>query len=178
MAKVIDKESDSCGDQSLAAVAKDYQTLFWLPMICETGNKIEEHLEEMLELIADFYEKEDKAAPAARRSLIKSGKETLKRRVQILGDMTEHSEVAPTRVDVVLKSENTEYAILSVLKGHFLFSQLHDYELKDVIDSMQDQYVSEGDVIIREGDPGDLFYILEEGNTVVIKFLCPFDQIG
>lgn len=84
------------------------------------------------------------------------------RRLQIMGDMLD-SEVVTTRVEVVLKSENTKYAILSVLKMHFLFRQLHDYELEDVIDSMQSRYASNGDVIIQEGEPGDVFYVLEEG---------------
>lgn len=162
-----EEHGDEIGIESLAAVAKDYQTLFWLPMICETGNNIEEHLEEMLELIADFYEKEDKKAPASKRSMLINNKETQKRRMQILGDLSDHSDDIPTKVDVVLKSENTEYAILSVLKQHFLFSQLHDNELKDVIDSMQNLYKSAGEVIIRAGDPGDMFYVLEEGGYTV-----------
>lgn len=52
-----------------------------------------------------------------------------------------------------------------VLQQHFLFSQLHDYELEDVVDSMQDSYASTGDIIIKEGDAGDMFYLLEEGNV-------------
>jgi CRP-like cAMP-binding protein len=40
---------------------------------------------------------------------------------------------------------------------------LRDYELEDVIDVMQALYVEEGSIIIQEGDPGELFYILEEG---------------
>lgn len=80
------------------------------------------------------------------------------------------SEVVNTRVDVVLKSESTKYAILSVLKRHFLFRQLHDYELEDVIDSMQSCDVNNGDVIIKEGDHGDVFYVLEEGQIHVMHF--------
>ena len=84
------------------------------------------------------------------------------------------SEIVTTRVDVVLKSENTKYAILSVLKKHFLFKQMHDYELEDVIDSMQSGYASAGDIIIRQGDYGDVFYVLEEGIIpicIVLLFL-------
>jgi cAMP-dependent protein kinase regulator len=66
-------------------------------------------------------------------------------------------------VNVVLKSETTRYNILSILKKHFLFSQLSDYELDDVIDSMQYAYAPIDEVIIRQGDDGDVFYILEEG---------------
>jgi CRP-like cAMP-binding protein len=41
---------------------------------------------------------------------------------------------------------------------------MHDYELDDVIDAMQESSSQPGDVIIQEGEPGELFYILEEGN--------------
>jgi len=80
----------------------------------------------------------------------------------IIGELT-NSEVSNTRVDVVLKSEDTKYNLLLVLKRHFLFSQLRDNELEDVIDVMHALYVEEDMVIIREGEKGESFYILEEG---------------
>jgi hypothetical protein len=141
---------------------KEYKTLFWVPMLNETADKMDEQIAEMLDMIADFHEKEDKRSPARHTSVLGSQKGVTKRRQQILGDMMD-SEVVTTRVDVVLKSENTKYAILSVLKRHFLFKQLHDYELEDVIDSMQSRYATGGEVIIRQGDSGDMFYVLEEG---------------
>jgi cAMP-dependent protein kinase regulator len=36
-----------------------------------------------------------------------------------------------------------------------------------VIDVMQAQYVASGEVIIHQGDQGDLFYILEEGSCEI-----------
>jgi len=80
----------------------------------------------------------------------------------IIGELT-NSEVSNTRVDVVLKSEDTKYNLLLVLKRHFLFSQLRDNELEDVIDVMHALYVEQDMVIIREGEKGESFYILEEG---------------
>ena len=87
--------------------------------------------------------------------------------MQILGDMTD-GEVVTTKVDVILKSENTKYLILSVLKQHFLFRRLHDYELDDVIDSMQSRYATSGENIISQGDHGDVFYVLEEGAHLIL----------
>jgi hypothetical protein len=48
------------------------------------------------------------------------------------------SEIVTTRVDVVLKSENTKYAILSVLKKHFLFKQgeIEDFAVKIATDHL------------------------------------------
>jgi len=51
--------------------------------------------------------------------------------------------------------------------NHFLFSTLSENELDDVVDAMQDCPAREGDVIIKEGDPGDCFYILEEGTCEI-----------
>jgi hypothetical protein len=50
-------------------------------------------------------------------------------RSYIIGGELLDSEVVTTRIDVVLKSENTKYNLLAVLKRHFLFSQLRDYEV-------------------------------------------------
>lgn len=36
-----------------------------------------------------------------------------------------------------------------------------------MIDAMQEFFCSEGDIIIREGDSGDMFYVLEEGKNKV-----------
>lgn len=73
-----------------------------------------------------------------------------------------------TRVDVVLKSESTKSIILSVLKKHYLFSQMQQYELEDIIMAMGDKYVDEDEIIIREGDVGDVFYVLEEGSVEIL----------
>lgn len=91
------------------------------------------------------------------------------RREQIFGEAND-SEVIATRVDVVLKSESSKYCILSVLKRHFLFSQLSAHEMEDVIDSMQSYFASEGEIIITEGEKGDVFYILERGSLILSSF--------
>lgn len=44
---------------------------------------------------------------------------------------------------------------------------MHDYELDDVIDAMQEAACQAGEVIIAEGEPGELFYILEEGAALI-----------
>jgi CRP-like cAMP-binding protein len=46
--------------------------------------------------------------------------------------------------------------------------------LEDVIDVMHALYVEEDTVIIREGEKGESFYILEEGMYVCI-YVCVFD---
>ena len=152
--------------ESTLGSQKEYQTLFWVPMLFQTAKNAENLIEEMLDMIQDFHD-HDSNTPVFRKSIApRKAVGAPKRRQQILGEIVD-SEVVTTRVDVVLKSENTKYTLLSVLKRHFLFSQLRDYELEDVIDVMQSQYASEDDLIIEQGDPGELFYILEEGMIFV-----------
>lgn len=144
---------------------KEYQTLFWVPMLFQTAKNAEGLMEEMLEMIQDFHD-HNMVMTAPRKSMLsKRGQGAPKRRQQILGEVLD-SEAAITRVDVVMKSEATKFNLLTVLKRHFLFSRLRDYELEDVIDVMQAQYASDGEVIIQQGDHGELFYILEEGKEI------------
>mmetsp|Transcript_3868 Transcript_3868/g.6037 ORF Transcript_3868/g.6037 Transcript_3868/m.6037 type:complete len:844 (+) Transcript_3868:161-2692(+) len=142
---------------------KEYQTLFWVPMLFQTASSAESVVDEMLDMITAFHDNDQ--TPLMRPSVVMKGAQTT-RRQQILGDMQD-AVAATTTIDVVPKSENTKYVILSVLKSHFLFSQLHDYELDDVIDAMQEYFCSEGDIIIQEGDSGDMFYVLEEGSCEI-----------
>ncbi len=150
------------------AVNKEYQTLFWVPMLFQTAKNAESLIEDMLDLIQDFHDQtlsnslKDNDGRRMSTDLQKVPGQH-KRRQQILGEKLDSEVNTATRVDVVLKSENSKYILLSTLKKHFLFSQLRDYELDDVIDVMQALYVPEDEVIIQEGDAGDMFYILEEG---------------
>lgn len=52
-----------------------------------------------------------------------------------------------------------------VLKENFLFGDLSDNESNDLVDAMQCQIVAKDEVIIRQGDTGDYFYIVEKGKV-------------
>jgi hypothetical protein len=91
---------------------KEYQTLFWVPMLFQTSAGTQEVITEMLDKIIEFHEDSTDVAPAKRPSVIASGK----RRQQILGDNTNTETIVATRVEVVPKSDNSKYVILSVLK--------------------------------------------------------------
>eukprot|EP00605_Chrysophyceae_sp_TOSAG23-4_P001763 GSChrysophyteH1.ASY1.ANO1.1951.1 assembled CDS len=150
---------------------KEYQSLFWVPMLYQTAESATMLVENMLDDITEFYESSQD--DNTRSSLIMAQTETgeapvRKRREKILGDDSLGNEVVATRVEVVTKSDDTVFTILSVLKAHFLFSNLHDYELEDVVDSMVDEYFEDGDDIICEGDVGDKYYILEEGSCDIM----------
>jgi CRP-like cAMP-binding protein len=149
-----------------AAKSADYQTLFWVPLLFKTATNVENLIGEMLDLIQDFEYKEQSAEH--RRSILDKS-QAPRRRNQILGEHSLDTNTAVKSVNVVSKSEATCLKLQTVLHRHFLFSQLRDYELEDMIDCMQPLYVTEGEVIIRQGDlDGDLFYILEEGKCEII----------
>ena len=65
-------------------MSREYQTLFWAPMIFETAKKIDDQISEMLNLIADFHEKEDKKAPVKHHSVLRAPKEVKRRLALIL----------------------------------------------------------------------------------------------
>jgi transcriptional regulator GlxA family with amidase domain len=91
---------------------KEYQTLFWVPMLFQTAASGEGVIDEMLDMITAFHDNDQ--TPLMRPSVIMKDAQN-QRRQQILGDMAD-TEVVTTRIDVVPKSENTKYIILSVLK--------------------------------------------------------------
>ena len=85
-------------------------------MLFQTAKQSSDIIDDMLGLITNFYDSD--TSTAQRRSILVT-KATVKRRQQILGDVLD-SEVVTTRVEVVPKSENTKYTILSILKVSFV----------------------------------------------------------
>ena len=69
---------------------------------------------------------------------------------------------------VIDKPEDQRALIKSSLDEHFMFSSLSRKEMDDVIDVMAESKVAEGDILIKQGDDGDKFYVLAEGDVDVI----------
>eukprot|EP00405_Crypthecodinium_cohnii_P011866 CAMPEP_0206435200 /NCGR_PEP_ID=MMETSP0324_2-20121206/9687_1 /ASSEMBLY_ACC=CAM_ASM_000836 /TAXON_ID=2866 /ORGANISM="Crypthecodinium cohnii, Strain Seligo" /LENGTH=485 /DNA_ID=CAMNT_0053902011 /DNA_START=72 /DNA_END=1529 /DNA_ORIENTATION=+ len=53
------------------------------------------------------------------------------------------------------------------LKSVQILKNLGTYELSQLADSLQKQAVKTGDVVIKQGDEGDRFYLVEDGELVV-----------
>lgn len=70
---------------------------------------------------------------------------------------------------VVAKSEDVKERIRGAVKNNLLFRNLDSEQLSEVIDAMFEKKVAPGSVIIREGDEGDYFYVIERGRFEVIK---------
>lgn len=56
-----------------------------------------------------------------------------------------------------------------VLKGVAILSVLNHYQLSKLADAMSSEVFNAGDVIVREGDIGEKFYIIESGNADVTR---------
>lgn len=55
------------------------------------------------------------------------------------------------------------------IANNFLFRNLDDDQSSDVLSAMKEVRVGQGEVVIRQGDVGDYFYVVEEGQLEVFK---------
>ena len=55
------------------------------------------------------------------------------------------------------------------LKSVSIFNELDPYELNLVADALKVSYYKKSDYVIKEGEYGDIFYIIEEGKATATK---------
>lgn len=58
----------------------------------------------------------------------------------------------------------------SFLKGITLLESMEAYERNQIADALKQECYKAGETIVRQGDPGDKFYIVEEGQAVALKY--------
>eukprot|EP01026_Neomeris_dumetosa_P066715 TRINITY_DN6473_c0_g1_i6.p1 TRINITY_DN6473_c0_g1~~TRINITY_DN6473_c0_g1_i6.p1 ORF type:complete len:336 (-),score=62.15 TRINITY_DN6473_c0_g1_i6:405-1412(-) len=75
----------------------------------------------------------------------------------------------PIEKKVVPKTEEACERIKEAVKSSFLFSEMDDEQTFDVVQAMEERRVAPGEVIIKEGDNGDNFYVIERGIFHAIK---------
>ncbi|XP_050440577.1 cAMP-dependent protein kinase type II regulatory subunit [Adelges cooleyi] len=61
------------------------------------------------------------------------------------------------------KSDDQRQALATSVKNIFIFRALDPEQMNNVIDAMFDRQVRTGDVIIKQGDDGDNFYVIDRG---------------
>jgi cAMP-dependent protein kinase regulator len=62
------------------------------------------------------------------------------------------------------KTAQQQDRIRSAISANLLFKNLDDEQTKDVLDAMTEKKIpKEGVIVIRQGDVGDFFYVVEEG---------------
>eukprot|EP00596_Hydrurales_sp_CCMP1899_P004532 CAMPEP_0119034530 /NCGR_PEP_ID=MMETSP1177-20130426/1513_1 /TAXON_ID=2985 /ORGANISM="Ochromonas sp, Strain CCMP1899" /LENGTH=254 /DNA_ID=CAMNT_0006992011 /DNA_START=80 /DNA_END=844 /DNA_ORIENTATION=- len=87
------------------------------------------------------------------------------RRVQIYNQSETFAPDEEIELPIFPKSEETKQCLFEALLDHFLFETLSEEDLIQIVACMSPQSNNEGDVIIREGEDGDLFYCLETGTV-------------
>jgi len=65
----------------------------------------------------------------------------------------------------------------SFLKSVEILSTMDAYEIGQIADALRTATFKEGDVIIKEGDFGDIFYVIEEGEAIATKTLEPGNEV-
>jgi len=70
-------------------------------------------------------------------------------------------------MEVVPKTAQELERIKAAVKANFLFQHLNEMQAKQVYDVMKRVTVKKGDVVIRQGDQGDWFYVVDEGEYSV-----------
>lgn len=66
------------------------------------------------------------------------------------------------------KSQTDQHKIRTVLLKSFLFKNLQPNQMQGVIDCMAKEIVNAPTLLIREGDPGDKFYVATSGSFEVV----------
>lgn len=66
-------------------------------------------------------------------------------------------------VNVVPKSETVKKIIYDAIKDNILFRACSEEELLSLVDAFESADFNEGDVVIKQGDDGEHFYVVEEG---------------
>ncbi|CAG9333182.1 unnamed protein product [Blepharisma stoltei] len=72
---------------------------------------------------------------------------------------------------VINKTDEQKSKIMAKLSVSFIFSHLEEKDKKVVIDAMESKSVRNGEFVIRQGEDGDLLYIVESGKLECTKVI-------
>lgn len=87
-------------------------------------------------------------------------------------------DVDVTTLPEYQKTKDEKALLAKALKNVFLFKHLDDAQLETVLVHMKKHTAVKGDVIIRQGDPGNQFYIVQTGIYEARVVALPIDSCG
>ena len=82
--------------------------------------------------------------------------------------INESSDLSTFTLTVHNKPEASKAFLRQAVSNHYLFESLGPEDMQKIVDCMKPSFASVDDVIIRQGDVGDLFYCLETGTAVAL----------
>jgi len=164
-------------DNSKPEVSKENSASFSATDIA-SGSKKQPSVSNMKKTKEKTDEDAEKAAITQREGMIHQHaiaqkKSKNKDRAALQGRAMDFDEdfVAPSHP----KTEADVEFLDKALGSNFIFSDLSDGERKMLIDAMQKESAAEGDMVIKQGDSGDFFYICQTGK---ISFVCDGNAVG
>lgn len=84
-----------------------------------------------------------------------------------LNSFPEEEDEAPAAMPVFQKTPEQLKRIREAIKDNFLFKNLDEEQEADVLNAMKEVSLPANDVIIKQGDAGDYFYIVEKGTLEI-----------
>ena len=86
----------------------------------------------------------------------------------ILNDATEEEEEYKEATDIPPKTEKEIEVLTQAVKANFLFQHLNEMQRTRVFNAMRKIMVKAGEFVIKQGDKGDRFYVVETGRYEVL----------
>jgi len=85
---------------------------------------------------------------------------------EVFGVFNKQKEYIPV---VIPKSDSQKENIRKKLDQAFIFGLLEENEKRIIVDAMQEKIVSKGSRVIKQGDDGDVLYLVEDGMLDCLK---------
>jgi CRP-like cAMP-binding protein len=89
------------------------------------------------------------------------------RRASVSAESYQPSEVDSAHFIVIPKSPTSVSRIQEAVKNNLLFNNLDLQQRQRIIDAMFERRIIAGEVVIRQGDEGDNFYVVDSGKFAV-----------
>ena len=70
---------------------------------------------------------------------------------------------------VIPKSKEQKEKIYAKVIQSFLFNSLEEKDLNTVLDAMEEVHFKQGDQVIKQGDPGEVLYLVYSGELDCFK---------
>jgi len=108
-----------------------------------------------------------------RRGMSKDKRKRMKAVTKISDEVYEQVRNFDVEAHTSPKTPEQEQQILSTLKGNFLFDHLNPAQRKTLVGLFSHRTVAKDETIIKQGDAGDFFYVVDSGHYDVHVKLPP-----
>ena len=85
---------------------------------------------------------------------------------EVVGEYNKKADYVPK---VIPKTDKQKEKIKNKMLQNFMFSNLDEAELQTVLDAFEEKKVTTGETVIKEGDKGDVVYLVETGELTCTK---------